>query len=89
MIGAQVGTGGQGVSDGALIDQVNSDTPAEDAGLEAGDLVVEVEGQRVVDGISLIVNIRSHQPGEVLRVHLRPRRQGAHAPAIELDSEVG
>ncbi len=88
VIGAQVGTGGQGVSDGALIDQVNSDTPAEDAGLEAGDLVVEVEGQRVVDGISLIVNIRSHQPGEVLEfTYVRNGKE--RTTRIELDSEVG
>jgi len=88
VIGAQVKTGGTSLVDGAEIDEVLDDTPAERAGLESGDLVIEVDGQRVVDGISLIVNIRSHQPGQV--VEFRYVRDGQERSTdIELGSETG
>ncbi|MEJ7832360.1 MAG: trypsin-like peptidase domain-containing protein [Nocardioides sp.] len=65
VIGARVQTGG---SDdvGATIERVLPDTPAEEAGLEEGDRVVAVDGERVIDGISLIVLIRTNQPGDQL-----------------------
>jgi putative serine protease PepD len=86
VIGASVGNASS--DDGALIDDVNADAPAEAAGLEAGDVVVEVDGQRVTDSISLIVTIRTHQPGEVIElVYLRDGRE--RTARIELDSEVG
>jgi putative serine protease PepD len=65
VIGAQVRTG-ELAGDGATIDKVLPDTPAEEAGLEKGDIVIAVDGERVTDGIALIVAIRSHQPGETL-----------------------
>jgi putative serine protease PepD len=88
VIGAQVGgNGGAGV-EGAYLDDVLENTPAEDAGLQAGDVVVEVGGRRVVDGISLIVNIRTYQPGE--RVEFTYVRNGEErTTTVELDSEVG
>ena len=43
-----------------------SGTPAAAAGLEKGDVVTTVDGKPVTDGISLIVAIRSHQPGETV-----------------------
>ncbi|MGB0099028.1 MAG: trypsin-like peptidase domain-containing protein [Nocardioides sp.] len=64
VIGAQVRTGGRVAGDGAEIDEVNPDTPAEEAGLQKGDLVTSVDGVRVLDGIELIVAIRTHRPGE-------------------------
>ena len=88
VIGAQVGGTDSGDVNGAYLDEVLADTPAQEAGLEAGDVVVEVDGQRVVDGISLIVNIRSHQPGESVEfVYLRDGAE--RTTTIELDSEVG
>jgi putative serine protease PepD len=65
VIGAKVQTG-QSDGSGAEIDEVMSGTPAERAGLEDGDLITAVEGERVTDGIALIVAIRAHQPGETL-----------------------
>ena len=65
MIGAKVQTGERG-GEGALIDEVIDGTPAEDSGLQKGDLVVAIEGDRITDGIALIVSIRAHQPGETL-----------------------
>ena len=56
----------RGDGEGALIDSVMEDTPAEESGLEKDDLIIEVDGERVTDGIALIVAIRTHQPGETI-----------------------
>ena len=87
MIGAQVQTGGV-EGDGATIDKVLVDTPAEAAGLEKGDVVVAVNGERVTNGIALIVTIRSHQPGETLEFTIL--RDGDEETAgVTLGSETG
>jgi putative serine protease PepD len=87
VIGAKVQTG-QRDGSGAEIDEVIEDTPAEDAGLEKGDLVVALEGEKVTDGIALIVSIRSHQPGETLTFTVV--RDGNEKDIdVTLDSEVG
>ncbi|WP_139984283.1 S1C family serine protease [Nocardioides litoris] len=88
VIGAQVGGPDSQDVAGAYLDDVLADTPAERAGLEDGDVVTEVEGRRVTDGISLIVSIRSYQPGE--RVEFTYLRNGQERTTeVELDSEVG
>ena len=87
VIGAKVQTG-QRDGSGAEIDEVIDGTPAEDAGLEEGDVVVALEGQKVTDGIALIVSIRSHQPGETLAFTVV--RDGDEKDIdVTLDSEVG
>ncbi|MFJ2724675.1 trypsin-like peptidase domain-containing protein [Streptomyces collinus] len=42
--------------------------PAARAGLKAGDVITEVDGERVHSGEELIVRIRAHEPGERLRL---------------------
>ncbi len=87
VIGAKVQTG-QRDGSGAEIDEVIDGTPADDAGLEKGDVVVALEGQKVTDGIALIVSIRSHQPGETLTFTVV--RDGDEKDIdVTLDSEVG
>jgi putative serine protease PepD len=87
VIGAKVRTGGND-NDGALIDSVVEGQPAEEAGLAEGDLVVELEGERVTDGIALIVAIRAHQPGETLAFTVE-RDGDERVFDVTLDSEVG
>jgi putative serine protease PepD len=87
VIGAQVQTG-QRDGAGAEIDEVIDDTPAAAAGLEEGDVIVALEGQKVTDGIALIVSIRAHQPGETLTFTVL--RDGDEKEfEVKLDSEVG
>jgi putative serine protease PepD len=87
VIGAQVRTGGA-ESVGALITEVNKDTPAEAAGLLKDDVVTEVDGKPVTDGIALIVAIRTHQPGDTIEFTVL--RDGSEkAFKITLDGEVG
>lgn len=87
VIGAEVRTG-ELQGEGATINKVLADTPAQDAGLEKGDVIVAVEGERVTDGIALIVAIRSHLPGETLEFTFR-RDGGEETTAITLGSETG
>jgi putative serine protease PepD len=87
VIGAQVQTG-QNDGSGAEIDEVLEDTPAAEAGLEKGDVIVALEGEKVTDGIALIVSIRAHQPGETLTFTVV--RDGDEKDFdVKLDSEVG
>ena len=87
MIGAQVRTGGAD-SEGALITEVNTGTPAADAGLLKDDVVTEVDGKPVTDGIALIVAIRTHQPGDTVEFTV-VRGGSEDAFEITLDGEVG
>ncbi|MDQ1036325.1 putative serine protease PepD [Streptomyces sp. V3I8] len=63
--GARVGTedddGGPPVSRGG---------PGAEAGIRAGDVITEVDGQRVRSGEELIVKTRSHRPGDRLELTL-------------------
>ena len=87
VIGANVQTGGRG-GDGAEVVDVPADTPADQAGLREGDIVVAVDETRINDGIGLIVAIRAHQPGE--SVVLTVRRDGDEQQvSIRLDAKVG
>jgi len=87
VIGAKVKTG-ESDGKGAEVDSVEPGTPAEAGGLEKGDVVTEVDGARVTDGIALIVAIRTHQPGETVTFTvLRDGRE--RSLNLTLDGEVG
>ena len=86
IIGANVNTGDS--SDGAVLSEVPADGPAAEAGLRAGDQIVAVDGQRVTDGVSLIVAIRTHRPGETIELTV-VRDDDERTVEIELDAKVG
>jgi putative serine protease PepD len=52
--------------DGARIEQVSEGSPAEAAGIQSGDVVTQVNGEPVHDGIELIVQIRTFEPGQTI-----------------------
>ncbi|MDX3244672.1 S1C family serine protease, partial [Streptomyces sp. ME18-1-4] len=68
--GARVGTAG--VDGGA---PVTAGGPGDRAGIRAGDVITEVDGQRVHSGEELIVKTRAHRPGD--RLELTVERGGA------------
>ena len=75
-------------TEGATIDEVVDGSPAQRAGLRQEDLVTAIDGQRVADGIALIVAIRTHQPGETVMLTLS--RDGQEQTVqVTLDSKVG
>jgi putative serine protease PepD len=86
VIGANVNTGDS--TNGATVVEVPADTPAARAGLQEGDRIVAVDGKRVVDGISLIVAIRSHRPGETVEFTV-VRGGEEQTVRIRLDAKVG
>jgi putative serine protease PepD len=88
VIGATVGavTGDEG--GGAQIDTILSGTPASRAGLREGDVVTNIDGDRVFDGISLIVAIRARRPGDTIALTVR-RGESERIISITLDSKVG
>ncbi|QWZ08543.1 trypsin-like peptidase domain-containing protein [Nocardioides panacis] len=86
VIGANVNTGAQ--SEGAEVVDVPSGTPAAAAGLQKGDVVTSVDGKQITDGISLIVAIRSHQPGETVTLEVRRSGQDKRVE-VTLDGKVG
>jgi len=59
---------------GALVERVNEDTPAEDAGLRAGDIIMEADGRQVVKTRDLIEYVASREPQS--KVALKVLRQG-------------
>ncbi|MFI9826371.1 trypsin-like peptidase domain-containing protein [Streptomyces sp. NPDC051913] len=67
--GARVGTKG---NDGGAA--VNAGGPGDKAGIKAGDVITEVDGQRVHSGEELIVKTRAHRPGD--RLALTVERDG-------------
>ncbi|WP_245685294.1 trypsin-like peptidase domain-containing protein [Streptomyces yerevanensis] len=63
--GARVGTKG-----GESGPPVTKGGPGDRAGIEAGDVITEVDGQRVRSGEELIVKTRAHRPGDRLELTL-------------------
>jgi putative serine protease PepD len=86
VIGASVRTGAD--QTGALVMEVPSGTPADEAGLREGDRIVEVDGEPVADGESLIVAIRNHRPGESIELTLR-REGDERTVDVELEGKIG
>ena len=55
-------------SRGVIIDHVNDGSPAEKAGIEPGDIIRKVDGERVRDNDDLLGRIATRRPGEKVRV---------------------
>lgn len=88
VIGANVRTGGTSDGDGAVLLDIVDGSPAQAAGLREDDRITAVDGQPVTDGISLIVAIRTHQPGETVEFTV-VRNGRERAVEVTLDGEVG
>jgi S1-C subfamily serine protease len=56
---------------GALVGTVNPGTPAADAGIRTGDLIVRFDGQPIRNPSELSLNVLKKQPGDSVKVELR------------------
>jgi putative serine protease PepD len=65
---------------GVRLTSVESGGPAAAAGLKQGDVITTINGHPVTNISSLIVNIRTHRPGE--HIDLGYQRNGAKADAV-------
>jgi serine protease Do len=64
------------VNYGAIINEVIDDSPADEAGMRDGDVVIGIDGERVTDDDDLVDIIREHQVGdEVEIVIMRDERE--------------
>jgi serine protease Do len=59
---------GLGTSKGVLVADVNIGSPADNAGLQAGDVVVKFDGKTVTKSEDLKNLVQSHKPGDVVVV---------------------
>ena len=73
VIGANVK--GTGKLDGAKVESITPGTPAADADLKVGDVILKVDGKPITDWIDLVVAIRTHVPGEHVDADRPARRQ--------------
>ncbi|NEB05667.1 PDZ domain-containing protein [Streptomyces sp. SID13726] len=70
-VGAKGNDGGPAVTEGG---------PGDRAGIEAGDVITEVDGRRVHSGDELIVKTRAHRPGD--RLELTVERNGEERTVV-------
>ncbi|MGN6724004.1 MAG: S1C family serine protease [Marmoricola sp.] len=63
-----IGAGVKGTSNlsGARVDTLTAGGPAAQAGLKVGDVITAINGQPISDTIGLVVDIRTHLPGETV-----------------------
>ena len=74
-LGVQIGDAQSG---GAQIGEVRSGAPADDAGLESGDVVTKLDGDEISNGDELRSAIAAQKPGD--KVELTIERDGATHP---------
>jgi putative serine protease PepD len=72
---AYLGIGTSEGDGGALIETVVQGTPADDAGLRAGDIVTELDGTAVNDSGDLVAAIADHAPGDRVEVIVQRESQ--------------
>jgi serine protease Do len=53
---------------GAVVAQVTPDSPAAHAGLQTGDVIQELNGNKIVDGSALQVAVSQDQPGQTIQL---------------------
>lgn len=70
-----------GVRDGALVDLIFDDSPAEALGLRTGDRIVSVGGKPVANWSELVETVRQHSPGDVVVVEWLRKGQAMHGTA--------
>jgi S1-C subfamily serine protease len=56
------------VDEGAVVEDVTAGSPADDAGLERGDVIVQIGDTQIKDGGNVATAVRKHNPGEKVTV---------------------
>jgi serine protease Do len=65
-----------GVKEGVLVSEVSSGTPAATAGIQAGDVIMAVNGRSVLSSADVIREVREVEAGSTLEVQLTRNRKG-------------
>ncbi|MEU4605354.1 trypsin-like peptidase domain-containing protein [Kribbella sp. NPDC023972] len=71
-LGVQVGDAqsSDGLTNGARLGEVTPGGAADKAGLQAGDVVTAVDGKAIASGDALVAAVRSHRPGDEVKITL-------------------
>ena len=84
----ELDTFGITASRGAVVTEVQPDSPAADAGIDVGDVIVGLDGQSITTAGELVEAIRSHEAGD--EVTIEYERDGRKREAtVELDRRGG
>ena len=86
MLGVQVSVMGSG-TDGAVIAQVESGSPAEAAGLQPGETITKLDDRLIDSADALIAATRSHDFGETVTLEVRDRENKERTVEATLSSE--
>ncbi|HWU32073.1 MAG TPA: PDZ domain-containing protein, partial [Marmoricola sp.] len=86
LIGAGVKT--TDAQDGAHVSDLIAGGPAASAGLKVGDVITAIDGQPINDTITLVVDIRTHNPGDTVMLTVRRGSQTIKIP-VKLGSKTG
>lgn len=73
---------------GAKVKDVTADSPADKAGLKAGDIIVRVNGRSIDDSTELVVEIRNHAPGDTVEIEFTRNGQDQTASLVLTDDSV-
>lgn len=65
-----------GLPEGAAVQSVSKDSPAEKAGLEANDIITEVDGEKIKDSTDLTSKVRDSSAGD--KIKLKVYRKGEY-----------
>ena len=72
---------------GAKIVEVTDGSTAAEAGIEVGDIITAIDGQRITGGDSLVATIRSYRPGDTVTVTWQRGGESQDAQ-VTLDSDA-
>jgi S1-C subfamily serine protease len=56
------------VDDGAVVESLTAGSPADEAGIRRGDVIVEIGGEEIKSGGAVATAVRKHKPGETVSV---------------------
>jgi len=85
MIGVSLDSNFSG--EGAQVGEVTAGGGAEKAGLQTGDVIIEVDGVKIADSTELIVKVRAKAPGDTVTLTIQRDGQNVQVP-VTLGSQT-